>query len=558
MLRQLPALLLCALTAVSMGSGRISDSATSESPVAESEIRPDPMASMAVIIPNVDDDDGDGIADFEAAPTPSDDDLLRVVVQADTTLPAGAVLRTDVPKAWTGLIKVFAAGAPGGTLRPVQASLALDDADRQGGRIALAIEAGAFAGPGRPRAIEIGVRFETRDGAPVSARTVTCTVAPFLVSSCLDPADSVHVVRTTLTESFVRDLKPLVEQAHARLLAFEHPALRPHDIWFQDATEIGYAAAGDRLMHVALHGNRGELLDDLFAKAFLRKDSGVVHEGRYRGRSAEWIDWFGNLEVSPPLAVGGRAYPNGRVYTGRQGTRAMHPDVIGFLEAQGAQGPILWLDTSWLLIGHVDETVSWVPSRVGTPFRMLVPSPRLALEILQKAEKDAPGCILNRGTRRPDSGKGELLDVPVATALRDRAVLAGQQLVQAKIDAVRRTLQAELGIADDDIVEIPVLFSTPPGRFAGRYEALTTNMVNSLLVGDTLIVPDPHGPLVNGTDVLLQAVRDRLEPLGCRVVAVDNFYPYHRFAGEVHCGTNVTRRPRTSALPHPAAGGLLR
>ena len=105
-----------------------------------------------------------------------------------------------------------------------------------------------------------------------------------------------------------------------------------------------------------------------------------------------------------------------------------------------------------------------------------------------------------------------------------------------------------LGIAEADIIEIPVLFNESSDRFAGRCDAWTPNMVNSLLVGNTFIVPDPHGPLVDGKDVLLEAVKDRLEPIGCRVVAIDDFYPYHRWGGEVHCGTNATRKP-----PRPPA-----
>jgi protein-arginine deiminase len=326
-------------------------------------------------------------------------------------------------------------------------------------------------------------------------------------------------------------------------LAFGNPAVPEHDIWAQDTAEIGYATNGRAVMQVALHGNRGRELDRLFAAAFLGQDAGVYQAGSYRGESAEWIDWYGNLEVSPPFEVGDPSYPKGRIYAGTQGVRAMHPEVVAFLEAQGEQGPVLWLDTSWLVIGHVDETVSWVPSRVGSPYRMLLPSPRLALEILRKAEQDAPGRVLNRGTSRADSRKGDFVEVPVAKALSSASLIKAQDFVQEKIDGVRRTLQAELGIADADIVEIPVLFGTMPGRFMGRYDALTTNMVNSLLVGDTLIVPDPHGPLVNGNDVLLQAVRDRLEPLGCKVAAIDDFYPYHRYGGETHCGTNATRRP---------------
>jgi protein-arginine deiminase len=220
----------------------------------------------------------------------------------------------------------------------------------------------------------------------------------------------------------------------------------------------------------------------------------------------------------------------------------MHPGVIQFLEAQGAQAPVLWIDTSWLIIGHVDETVSWVPSKVGTPYRMLMPSPRLAVEILKKAEKDAPGGILNRGTKREGDKPGEF-ERSVAEALNDKDLMAAQEFVQGKIDTVRRTLQEGLGVADDDIIEIPVLFNSSPGEFRGRYYSETVNMVNGLLIGRDVIVPDPFGPIVGGKDVLLQAVMDRLEPLGCRVRAVDNFYPYHRWGGEVHCGTNATRRP---------------
>ena len=528
-------LLLCTLSWL-LGRGAAS------APISPGQDRP----AKNIILPNVDDDDSDGVPDFEARSLDGavEDDLLQVRVKPDVALPEGAVLRAEVPEPWTQFIRILTADPVDRMFRPIPNPLRLNPGDAGRNGVGVAVESSAFAGPGRDGTVQILFRFETRDGAPISRQTVTCAVAPFLMSSGLDPADAVHVVRTKATERFVNDLEPLTASANVRLLAFEDARLPERDMWIQDATEIGYATDGQRLMHVALHGNRGRELDDLFATAFLGRNSGVIHPGGFRGRDAEWIDWFGNLEVSPPLAVGNRAYPRGSIYAVRQGDRSMHPDVISFLEAQKIQAPVLWLDTSWLVIGHVDEVVSWVPSKVGRSYRMLVPSPRLALEILRRAEKDAPGCLLNRGTRRDDTEAGELADAPVAQVLNDLTVLAGQEFVQNKIDAARRTLQAELGIADADIIEIPVLFGTSPGRFEGRYDALTTNMVNSLLVGETFIVPDPHGPVVNGKDVLLQAVRDRLEPLGCKVVAIDDFYPYHRYGGEVHCGTNATRHPR--------------
>ena len=106
-------------------------------------------------------------------------------------------------------------------------------------------------------------------------------------------------------------------------------------------------------------------------------------------------------------------------------------------------------------------------------------------------------------------------------------------------------------MADADVIEIPVLFNSSDDRYPGRYFAETVNMVNGLLVGNVYIVPDPRGPLVGGRDVLLQAVKDRLEPLGCRVVPLDCFYPYHRWGGEIHCGTNAARVPGRTSLARP-------
>ena len=497
-----------------------------------------------IIIPNVDDNDGDGVPDCNAATLSGaiDDDILRVLINPGCSLPEGAVVRVEIAEPWTRFARAYIRDRSSGAFQLIRGPVRVSPDETKRNGIMIGIEATDFADEGRPPALAMKLHFETKEGRPLHEETVNCTVAPFLVSCCLDPADAVHVVQTELTERFVNDLAPLIKEVGVGLEIFTDASLPTNDIWIQDATEIGWATDGEHVMHVALHGNRGRALDDLFAKKFLGKDFGVIQKGKYRGKSAEWIDWFGNLEASPPVKVRGKEFKNGRIYVGTQGERSMHPDVIKFLDAQDAQAPVLWIDTSWLVIGHVDETVSWVPSKLGTPHRMLIPSPRLAVEILKKAEKDAPGGILNRGTKRERDLPGEY-ERPLVDALNDKDLMAAQELVQKKIDGVRRTLQDGLGVADDEIIEIPVLFNSSSEYFHGRYYAETTDMVNCLLIGNNVIVPDPHGPLVGGKDVLLQAVEDRLEPLGCRVLAVDNFYPYHRHGGEVHCGTNATRRP---------------
>ena len=502
-------------------------------------------ADAAMLIPNVDDDNLDGIPDAAGIPLApgADDEVARVSVGAGLELREGALVKVAISEPWTRFARAFvrtdSPNGPAFMMPPTQAGRPGTGA----GGVVIGVEAADFAAPGRPPRIDVIVSFETAEGAPIGEETVRFTVAPFLLSSCLDPAERIEVVGTKRTEAFVRDLGPIVAAAGAGLDVIGDPSLSDHDVWIQDAVEIGTASDGKHLIHIALHGNRGRPLDEAFAKKALGKDFGVIKKGDFRGKPAQWIDWYGNLEVSPPLKANGRDFAKGRFYAGTQGERAMHPDVIAFLEAQGVQGPVLWLDTSWLVIGHVDETVSWFPSKIGTPFRMMIPSSRLAVEILRKAELDAPGCLMNRGTQRAGDKPGEF-ERPVADVLRDDGLMAAQELVQAKIDAVRRTLQDELGVADADIVEIPVLFNSSKEWYPGRYFAETVNMVNGLLVGDTYIVPDPRGPLVGGKDVLLQAVRDRLEPLGCRVVPLDCFYPYHRGGGEIHCGTNAVRRPQ--------------
>lgn len=496
-----------------------------------------------ILIPNVDDDDGDGVPDVEASPLApgADDDMLQISVFPDKKLPKKGRVRAGIAEPWSRFARAHVLiDSPGGaSFGPPSVEMDLTEISKRG--ITIGVEAADFPAPDRPSMIEVKVAFETGEGQLLYEEKIQCGVAPFLVMSCLDPAERIQVVRTKATEQFVRDLRPLVEAAGAKLEIVEGPSIPEHDIWMQDAVEIGLATDGEHTMHVALHGNRGRELDAVFAAKSLGKDFGVIKKGGFRGKSAEWIDWYGNLEVSPPVAARGREFKNGRIYAGTQGERAMHPEVIRFIEAQNAQGPVLWLDTSWLVIGHVDETVSWVPSEAGTPFRMMIPSARLAVEILRQAEKDSPGGILNRGRKLERDGPGEF-ERTVTEVLRDKDLMAAQEFVQGKIDAVRRTLQDELGVADADIIEIPVLFNSDSRWFPGRYFAETVNMVNSLLVGKTYIVPDPRGPLVNGRDVLLQAVKDRLEPLGCRVIPLDCFDPYHRGGGEIHCGTNAVRR----------------
>jgi len=67
--------------------------------------------------------------------------------------------------------------------------------------------------------------------------------------------------------------------------------------------------------------------------------------------------------------------------------------------------------------------------------------------------------------------------------------------------------------------------------------------VNMVVLGRHLGIPKPFGPLINGRCCLEEEVRSLLEPLGLHCTFIDDYYAYHKLLGEIHCGSNVRRKP---------------
>ncbi|XP_074969879.1 protein-arginine deiminase type-3-like isoform X5 [Phalacrocorax aristotelis] len=97
-----------------------------------------------------------------------------------------------------------------------------------------------------------------------------------------------------------------------------------------------------------------------------------------------------------------------------------------------------------------------------------------------------------------------------------------------------------LGLAEPDILDIPQLFR---GDVASGARAFFPDMVNMLVLGRHLGIPKPFGPLVAGQCCLEERVRALLEPLGLTCTFIDDYFSYHVLEGDVHCGTNVRRKP---------------
>ena len=78
---------------------------------------------------------------------------------------------------------------------------------------------------------------------------------------------------------------------------------------------------------------------------------------------------------------------------------------------------------------------------------------------------------------------------------------------------------------------------------AARPLSRPSPQVNMVVLGRHLGIPKPFGPLINGRCCLEEEVRSLLEPLGLHCTFIDDYLAYHKLLGEIHCGSNVRRKP---------------
>jgi Protein-arginine deiminase (PAD) len=364
-------------------------------------------------------------------------------------------------------------------------------------------------------------------------------VAPFIIPSALDPVEELLIVSLPITDDSVSEVREFAEKTGLRV--FDLDMSDPCDQWMQDTMEPGIfafpTALGGQQARASLTGLRKEArtsaarLDYHAARWLRRRGVATVAPGIAR-KNTRWIDWYGNLEATPPYTDRqGQVFPFGRIITGKQRELAMHPGVMGFLEAQGVQWPPITVDTTWLLIGHVDEVVNFVPAKGKPGFKVLLPSPKAARDMLE--------VLLEKG----------LQETPVFAETEDemtlgklRMTIAGTSENLAIDDAVSRVralLKRELNLLDSDFVMLPALFQ--------RGMAVIPNAVNSAVVNGHLLVPAPRGPRHDEKDAFEEAIRAALAGCDVRVMFIDSWNAYHTSGGEIHCGTNTFRRLRDPA-----------
>ncbi|NWY59599.1 PADI1 deiminase, partial [Chionis minor] len=211
----------------------------------------------------------------------------------------------------------------------------------------------------------------------------------------------------------------------------------------------------------------------------------------------------------------------------RASGRRMSKAVRDFLYAQKVQAPVE-IYSEWLTVGHVDEFLTFVPAYDRKGFRLLLASPNACYKLFKEKQREGHGEATQL------VGKG----IPAAW-WGPPASLTGPSSLQRCIDWNRNLLKQELGLSEQDIIDIPQLFILK----GSRADALFPDMVNMLVLGRHLGIPKPFGPLVGGRCCLEERVRALLEPLGLTCTFIDDFFSYHVLSGDVHCGTNVRRKP---------------
>ncbi|MGD1899811.1 MAG: protein-arginine deiminase family protein [Phormidesmis sp.] len=415
------------------------------------------------------------------------------------------------------------------------------------GGITCYIEAHEYPGDLFEGLISLELLLKQGDETVASDRAVY-RVAPWIMTPHTLPPAEVYACEMENNQQFLSDLKSALKELDIPLTVVPQEGHRG-DRWIQDEIEFGYVQSPTHILPVVFDSPRDGGLDDYPELDLLGPDFGHFQVG---DRSQNSLDSFGNLEVSPPVTVKGRHYPFGRiVFGGRQKgdysetSRQMMPKLRHFLYAQKIQAPFE-LFTDWLLVGHVDEIISFIPADNDQGFQVLVASPLSARNLLQKLSLEGHGNTpMFEGLRRsninhPPGTVTTSAEITVDELLADTTFWENNHRYQSYMDSNLHILSEELGIGSNYMTDIPVLFY-PPLEDNDRAVAYFPNMINHLVLDNSSLVPKPRGPIINGK-CAFEAAFEQVVPTR-NVRFIEGWDAYHDQLGDVHCGTNTRRHP---------------
>ncbi|UKZ79920.1 hypothetical protein TrVFT333_007683 [Trichoderma virens FT-333] len=440
---------------------------------------------------------------------------------------------------------------------------------------------------------KVEVRFDIHDGKASDSDAVRLRVAPVITFHHLMPVSQVFVTNgnkseTPFQEQFVSDLRQILDRPDIRkpLFTFDHS----DDIWAQDILEPAYTSMpspqGPIILEIMIRSPQGSRVAGRQVFEYLRNGTrGAIYT---TGGIRDEIDSTGNVETIPPYSYGEKSYPAGRIIQGSHGKSLPH--LYDYLKAQEIQSPII-LDVDWLAVGHVDEIVQFIPFE-SSPYgwALYIADPIGGINILEQAKKDGyghlPAFSRPSGTLGPhsDSIAGDMTgvlmerllgdnygklrsysrsnipmrsipDVTINDILTDRLIEENKEFAMS-ISKVQKILERETGIPKEYIHHVPMVFETgfcfPPDEgvlperncSSEHAVALYPGVLNGVVLSDfQYLSPNPWGPVIDGIDIMAQAIDKVYGKAGMDVIYIDDWYSHHEGGGEVHCGTNTVRLP---------------
>lgn len=415
----------------------------------------------------------------------------------------------------------------------------------------------------------VTVRFTVSDGEESSSDDVMLRVAPVVVHHHLERVEQVMAVKGNIAsqpsqKDFLRDLANAIED-----IGISKPSylFEGDDQWAQDIVEPGYTSMpgpnGPISIRIMVRSGQDdrEAGQQLFTHL---RDTGIGAVQQLGGSFHE-INSMGNLECIPPFTHDGVHWPSGRIIMGTHGHYQHH--LLEFFRAQEIQDPLL-LDTGWLWVGHVDEFVQFLPAKTERGWVMVVVDTNAALRLLQQARDDGYGS-LDLISRRDNQNipsvisfnenTYDIVNIPnpystINSALRDEKLHMFNAAYQKRIEANIDIIKGATGITDSEIRRIPALFQQlerdklpDPGPrpteemlCAG---ALFPGVINGVVLtgSGSYLAPKSWGPIIDGRDIVEDAVVKIYKEIGWKVKWIDDWDSHHKQGGEVHCGTNTIR-----------------
>jgi hypothetical protein len=316
-------------------------------------------------------------------------DITPLVVRATGALPAGAKVYLEAPLAEIRSVHLFDAIANGETSSwggPAEADTTYDitalvDEDDD---IELGVEGlyFRFVQPGHPMNFDgflnLTLVVENAAGMVLGMDSVRLKVAPYLVLPNTQDAQVVYAKQDPVAFPNLDFIGDLTAALPGLVETYDTDTQ-----WAQDPLELGYTETPRTFSWIAVHTlHQGDLPggDVAWARDLLLDEATGLYRGP-AGPASDSGDFGGNIELLPPTTN----HPLGRLCIGN----TISDWKRTFLESQEVQPPVLMatppypantlLDTKWLAVGHVDETVGFIESG---PHKIVIASPRRAYKLL--------------------------------------------------------------------------------------------------------------------------------------------------------------------------------